>query len=416
MGRDRRDSPRGRGGVTVEWTCPDCKHVADLAKFYVKVHSDTDNERWDYVCPKCHHFLPDGTEQPRRPGTVPRITLQHKKTKDKIYFYIPTPKQVRAHLATQRNVMYGGRAGTGKSIWLRNEAYMRCMNRPNYRVLLLRRNITELRDTHLDKAEIEAPQLGAKWIAQGATGQYTVVFPNGSRLRFGHCETDASVKMYLSSEYDCIMIDEGATFTEYAARFIKSRLRTSKKGVVPIVRIGSNPGAMWLYRYYIKKDITTDEDPSYRAEDYHFIDANISDNVHLNMEEYEQALNGLPSEALRRMYRDGDWLAVEGQFFSEWTVRNRENGRQWHVLKELPYLDGVRIDRVPWIQYVRVVDWGYDPDPGVCTWFALMPNGWCVAMKEYTFRKRIASLVADDIVEQSVLPDGQKMKVIMTIG
>src|SRR5689334_3362911 len=119
------------------WTCPTCQHTGDLPSFYVKVCTDTDDERWDYVCPSCTHFLPDGTETPRRPGTVPRITLQEKRSKKKLYFYIPTPKQVEAHLAPQRNVMYGGRAGTGKSIWLRMEAYMRCLARPGYRVLLL---------------------------------------------------------------------------------------------------------------------------------------------------------------------------------------------------------------------------------------------------------------------------------------
>lgn len=379
--------------------------MAALAAFYVTVLPSTDDERHDYVCPSCGVFLTN----------IPRINLQDKKTGAISYFYIPHPKQVEGHMAPERNVMYGGRAGVGKSLWERMDAYMRCLARPGYRCLLLRRNITELRDTHLDKAELEAPLLGAKWHAASATGQYTVVFDNGSRLRFGHCETDASVKQYLSSEFDAIYLDEGATFTEYAARFIKSRLRTTKKGVIPICRIGSNPGAMWLYRYYISKDITKEEDPSYNPKDYRFIAAAMTDNVHVNLEEQEMALNQLPTEALRKMYRDGDWLAVEGQFFVEWTPRSRENGREWHILKEMPKIFGpdgaTPIDRVPWIRYVRVVDWGYDPDPGVCTWWALLPKGRCVAVLEYTFERTITAKVAKNIVEKS-----RNKTITMTIG
>jgi len=384
----------------VQWTCTACAWKAPLEGFYRKVEVGTDEERWDYVCPTCH----------ATPTNIPRLTYVDKQTKKLVYFYTPTPKQTEAHLSPQRNVMYGGRAGVGKSLWLRMEAHMRCLARPGYRVLLLRRNITELRDTHLDKAETEAPLLGAKWHAASATGQYTVVYGNGSRLRFGHCETDASVKQYLSSEFDCIMLDEGATFTEFAARFIKSRLRTAKKGVIPMVRIGSNPGAMWLYNYYIAKDVTAEDDPSYNPDHYRFISASRTDNVHVNIEEQELALNQLPTEALRKMYRDGDWLAVEGQFFTEWTPR-QPDGRAWHCLQELPTIENVPINRVPWINFVRVVDWGYDPDDGVCTWWALLPHGRCLATQEYTFKLTVTSKVAEEILRRS-----QGLKITMTIG
>ncbi len=370
----------------MNWTCHGCQHEAPLTAFYKKDETET----WDYICPSCGttdnaHLL------------IPRIDLNPPKA-ERVRFYIPSPKQVLLHLARAKNVLWGGRAGTGKSHGLRNDAYMRCLTVPGYRILLLRRQFTELKDTHLDKAAYEAEKLGARWRA----ADYTVVFSNGSRLRFGHCETDASVQMYLSSEFDCIMYDEGSTFTEYSYRFINSRLRTAKKGVVPCVRIGSNPGAMWLYGYFIAKDITEEDDPSYNPDDYEFIPTDIADNPHVNIEEQQLRLNSLPSEALRRMYRDGDWTAVEGQFFTDWTPKNRETHTPWHCIQELPTIDDVTVDRLKWIEIVRSLDWGYSPDEGVCIWWLCMPKGRYLALKEFAFKELIPRKAALAIKERSV--------------
>lgn len=364
----------------MNWTCHGCQHEGPIAAFFVKGEDDVR----DYVCPSC------GTTDNEH-LKIPRIDLGKEPTR--IRFYVPNPKQILLHLAKAKNVLWGGRAGTGKSHGLRNDAYMRCLTVPGYRVLLLRRQFTELKDTHLDKAAYEAEKLGAKWRA----ADYTVVFSNGSRLRFGHCETDASVQMYLSSEFDCIMYDEGSTFTEYAVRFINSRLRTAKKGVIPCVRVGSNPGAMWLYRYYIAKDITADEDPSYDVDDYEFIPTDMSDNPHVNLEEQQLRLNSLPSEALRRMYRDGDWTAVEGQHFSEFKSRLPETQEDWHAIQELPTIDGVSVDKLGWIDCVRSLDWGYDPDEGVCLWTLCLPGGRYIVYKELTFKLLIPRKAAEKI-------------------
>jgi hypothetical protein len=387
----------------VNWTCRACTHEAPLETFYRKYPDET----WDYECPRCQ--TADNTHL-----QIPRLDLRNARGQIVRKFYVPTPKQVEMHLCPARNLLWGGRAGTGKSWALRHDAYMRCLSIPGYRVLMLRRQFTELRDTHLDKAGIEVEQLtgdAKNWRAS----ENTAIFPhpNGppSRLRFGHCENDDAVRQYLSSEFDLIIYDEGSTFTEYSYRFINSRLRTAKPGVTPMVRIGSNPGAMWLYRYYIEKDITKDEDPSYRKQDYQFIPATIEDNPHVNVEEQELRLNALPSEALRQMYRDGNWLAVEGQFFHEWRPKDPESGRPWHVVYELPNVDGVPVDEVPWIKVVAVVDWGYDPDPGTCILYACLPSGRYIAFREYTFRRTIPPVVADRCVELC-----RPFKVIYRIG
>lgn len=302
---------------------------------------------------------------------------------------------------------------TGKSHWLRMDGHLRCLARPKFRALLLRRNMTELRDTHLDKLTLEAETLGAVYRAS----ETTIVYPNGSRFRFGHCDDDNALKHYLSSEFDLILLDEGATFTEFQARWIQSRLRTLKSsGIVPMVRIGSNPGAMWLVDYYIDKTVSEEHDPSYEPKDYHFIPATITDNPHVNLAEQELRLNGLPSEALRRMYRDGDWHAIEGQFFTDWKPTIRDSGKPWHVIPELPRMrDGGKEKRlldVPWIEIVRSIDWGFAYEqPGVVGWYACLPGGCYIKFKEEVFHNLTPSQLAKKVKTLSA-----GMKVRYTVG
>lgn len=377
------------------WVCDHaaCKHRASLAAFWVQ-------ETREYRCPSCL----------QEPGNIPVIYPKNPKTGQVNRFYTPTPKQILALLCPARNLLWGGRAGTGKSHWLRCEAYMRCLTIPGYRALLLRRQFTELRDTHLDKAALEAGLFGATYRAS----EFTVVFSNGSRLRFGHCENDDAVKTYLSSEFDWIGFDEGSTFTEYAFRFICSRLRTAKTNVIPLCRIGSNPGAQWLYRLFIAKDLTEEEWPTYKPDDYCFIPATIDDNPHVNIAEQEARLAALPSEALRKMYRDGDWTAVEGQMFDEWRrstidATDIENPTMvpWHVITDLPQAlnpttgEHEPIDVSPVIPMTVVMDWGYDPDPCVVIWYAHMPGGRFIAVQEWVCRKTLPREVAKGIIARS---------------
>lgn len=328
-------------------------------------------------------------------------------------FYIPTWKQLEAHLCPVRNLYWGGRVGTGKSVMLRNDGHIRCLSKPKFRALLLRRNMTELRDTHLDKLALEAETLGAVYRAS----ETTIVYPNGSRFRFGHCDDDNALKHYLSSEFDIIYLDEGATFTEFQARWIQSRLRTLEdSGITPMMRIGSNPGAMWLVDYFIDKTVSAEHDPSYEPKDYHFIRATVDDNPHVNRAELELRLNGLPSEALRRMYRDGDHHAVDGQFFTNWMPVNRETGKPWHVVAEVPRTmirgRSVSLLDVPWIEIVRSLDWGFAYEqPGVVGWYACLPGGSYLKFKEWVFHGLTPSQLAKGIVERS-----RGMKVRYTVG
>lgn len=273
---------------------------------------------------------------------------------------------------------------------------MRCFSQPGYRALLLRRTYPELADTHIERVILEVAQFKALGLGveYGRT-EYKLRFGNGSVLQFGHCEDDSTVSKYLSTEYDAIYFDEASTFEERHYLWISSRARSTKPGVVAIVRCGSNPGgigALWLKRRYIDKDITFEEDEAYEQDDYEFIPSRLTDNPHLG-EDYRKRLLALPSPALRRAYLYGEWDVFEGQEFAEFKHAD-------HVIDELPTINGKPITEIPWIECFRAIDWGYT-DNGVCGWYACLPDGRLIKFKEYVFKTTIAKQVAKTIREMS---------------
>jgi hypothetical protein len=308
-------------------------------------------------------------------------------------FYVPSAKQNVFHLAAEPNVLYGGAAGGGKSHAIRMDAYMRCMSQPGYRALLLRRTWRELETTHIERVIAEAPQLGATYYKS----EYRLRFPNGSVIEFGHVEDDRALSQYLSTEYDAIYFDELVSFTERQFKFIASRARSTKPGVRPVIRAGTNPGGAnseWVKRYFITKDVDPERDPDYNPDDYRYIPATLRDNPYID-KSYESRLRALPSEALRRAYLEGDWNCFEGQYFTEFRPQD-DYGNPWHVVDELPTIDGRPVDELPWIEQFRALDWGYR-DPGVCGWYAVLPDGRIIKTQEYVFKEQTPSQVAREI-------------------
>jgi hypothetical protein len=281
--------------------------------------------------------------------------------------YSPTAKQLVFHNAGARNVLYGGAAGGGKSHALRWDAYIRCLARANYRCLLLRRTYPELESTHLEMVPVD--------LAEGLPGVFLksdrkVEFPNGSVLRFGHCEDEAAVAKYLSTEYDAIYFDELVTFTEKQFLMIRSRARSTKPGVKPVIRAGTNPGgpeSHWVRRRFIWQDVTAKEDPRYRPEDYLYVPATLDDNPHIDQAEYAANLESLPEE-LARAYRFGDWDIFPGQYFGEWRKAVHVSPEPvWHP-----------------VEYPRVLcmDWGY-VKAGYLGWVVQTPEGHAYLEDEY---------------------------------
>lgn len=308
----------------------------------------------------------------------------------KVVLYQPTEKQVAFHECGARNVLYGGAAGGGKSHALRWDAYMRCLSLPHYRALLLRRTYPELENTHLEQVPVDlAEGLPAEFLKS----ERKVRFRNGAVLTFGHCEDEGAVAKYLSTEYDAIYFDELVTFTEKQFLMIRSRARSTKPGVRPVIKAGTNPGgpeSHWVRRRFIWQDVTAKEDPRYRPEDYAYVPATLDDNPHIDQAEYAANLESLPEE-LARAYRFGDWDIFPGQYFGEWRKTKDVDGKTvgWHVSLE-------HIDYPADLPRVLSLDWGFVKN-GVCGSWVLLPDGHVYREHEYVFARTLAADVGQEI-------------------
>jgi len=306
--------------------------------------------------------------------------------------------------------MSGG-AGSGKSMCMRWDAYMRCLAIPRYQVLILRRTMPELRRSHLQEVPFDAEKLGLGPNAWHATHN-ELRFPNGSKVTFGHVEDEKAVSVYLSSEYDAIYWDELCTFTQAQFLFISSRARSSKPGFrgKEVIRAGTNPigvGAGWVKKMFIDKSVTHDELPGYDPDAYENIHSTLDDNPYLS-EEYAKSLLSLPTEALRNAMRHGEWT-VEGQFFQEF--RPTVDGVGWHVIEHLPTFRGRPMIEV--CDVVRAIDWGYSRagNPGYCGWFAVLPDHSAILFQEYVFSETLPADAAREILRRSA-----GMKVSYTVA
>lgn len=305
------------------------------------------------------------------------------------YLFIPLPKQAAFFEAVlsqvYRRILFGGAAGVSKSHGMRWLAHYLCLKYPGFKVLLLRRKFPQLEESHLSRVEPEALQLGAVYMRAERLVRYT----NQSRLKFGHCAEKGDEVNYLSDEYDLILFDEETTFEESQIVLISSRARTSRTDWKPMVAGGTNPGgpsAPYCISHFLNKNPDPKQYPHYRPADYCYIAGTLDDNPYLN-ESYELSLDDLPTE-LREAYRFGNWEIFPGQYFKEWR-------RAVHTAE---LIIPAKVNRF------CAIDWGY-AKPGVCLWFAMLPDGDLYVEDEYVFVETIAAEVAKTIVQRNKARD-----------
>lgn len=316
--------------------------------------------------------------------------------------YEPLPHQIPFHASNAPNLLALGTRGTGKSKQLRWDAIIRCLMFPNFRALIVRRTMPELRRSHLAYIEHEMMLLTGSARSFLSTTSMAK-FPNGSTLVFAHCETEADVLNFLSSEYGFIGFDELSTFT--LDQFLKISAAAREPLEAPykaVVRCGSNPlgpGAEWMYDWFVDKTVDMGDYPDYHPDDFEMQFSRLEDNTTINAKDYAARLSNLP-EHVRRAWLYGERV-VEGSYFTEFR-KTLDTGEPWHAINEVPTIDGVPIYRVPWLSIYRCIDWGYDPDPAVCIWIAVLPDKRAIAFKERHWKRTLAQDVAIDIKRESV--------------
>lgn len=332
------------------------------------------------------------------------LGLRRTKTEPYTWFYKPAPRAVWMHASMLPNMLYGGARGGAKSHSARWDAYRHCHAIPEFRAIIMRRTHEELKRNHVDKCKVESARINSFYgeeVMDLNTTDHELRFPkNGSKIIFAHCQNPGDEEKYLSDEYDAFYPDEMATFEKSQIVAVAGSLRSTKPGVLARLIGTSNPGGahtLWLKRWYIDRVVPFEENPRYNPLKYGFIPSWLYDNPYLmdpdgTYTTYEDRLYAYDEERRKQLLL-GDWSALAGQFFPEFIADENRVGT--HV-EEFDIPRGCKIER--WI------DWGYDPNPGVCYWVACLPNGRLYVLYEWVFNgqgrpKMVPAEVAKKIKE-----------------
>ncbi len=328
---------------------------------------------------------------------TPVITIPTPEGEEKT-LYAAWPHQVAFHESKTKNLLALGTRGTGKSLMLRWDAIIRCLMIPNFRALIIRRSMPELRESHLAYIPAEMRALGQEYLTTFSTAR----FENGSTLVFRSCEHDSDILNFLSSEYGFIGFDELSTFTlEQFLKISASARAPEGAGYKALIRAGSNPlgvGADWMYDWFVDKTVRYEDFPYYRPDDFEMQFSTLHDNPSLDVAEYTATLRNLP-EHVRRAWLDGERIS-EGMYFMDFHKKT-ESGEPWHVIPTLPTWRGEPLFNHSWLRVYRAIDWGYFPDPAVCLWMIVLPNRRTIVFKERSWRRTLAKDVAAEIKRES---------------
>lgn len=322
----------------------------------------------------------------------PLIKDEYEGDLDVIFEPNPGP-QTEFLAATEREVLYGGAAGGGKSYALLADP-LRYAHIPQSRKLLVRKTNDELRELVFKSKEMYPRAFkGAKWKQQESTW----VFPSGAEIWFTYLDRDEDALRYQGQAFNWIGFDELTHWaTPFAWNYLRSRLRTTRDDLPLSMRATTNPGnagAWWVRELFIDaapwntpfwaRDLDTGKILRYPPDHAkageplflrRFIPARLTDNPYLTKSgEYEANLLSLP-EHQRRMLLEGDWDVVEGAAFPEFR-------RSVHVCEPFDIPTG-------WMRF-RAADWGYS-SPACCLWFAVDWDGTIYVYREIYVKKKNA--------------------------
>jgi len=283
--------------------------------------------------------------------------------------YKPSKLQKMFHESKADEILFGGAAGGGKTTAIIADALFKCLKHKNINAYVFRRTYKELEDIIIPTARSLIPEQTGKYNAK----EHSIVFKNGSEMRFRHCFKSSDMYKYQGAEINFLYIDELTHFTKEIYDYLKTRLRANiKLDIIPKIRCTSNPGGVghtWVKKRFIdmEQPFSIREEIVYssaiekqKVHGIQYIPAKVTDNPHIG-EDYIFELERKP-ENLRKALLTGDWNTFAGQAFPEWTDNPSGylNGKFSHVIK--------RFDIPKDWSVFRSFDFGYSKPFSVLWW------------------------------------------------
>jgi hypothetical protein len=286
--------------------------------------------------------------------------------------------------APEKDVLYGGAAGGGKSFAMLIDPLRYC-HISEHRALILRRSMPELREL-IDKSRELYPKAfkGAKFKEVEKLWQ----FPSGAKIEFGFLERDADVYRYQGQAYSWIGFDEITHLpTEFGWNYLASRLRTTNPELGTYLRCTANPGGVgagWVKKRYVEP---AEENKSFLGHDgltRKFIPARLQDNPYLAEDgEYERMLQSLPA-IQRKQLLEGNWDISEGAAFAEFDP-------SIHIVP--PF------DLPSWWERLKGIDYGYASE-SCCLWGVIDPEDKTLIIYRELYRKGLTGEALGDTLTQ----------------
>lgn len=297
--------------------------------------------------------------------------------------------------APEREVLYGGAKGGGKSYALLVDPLRYCNSR-HTRALIIRRSTPDLRDMVAKALHIYPkayPQ--ARWLAH----QNMWIFPSGARIEFTFCETASDLPRFQGINMTYAGLDEAAShpYLPELLNYIRSNIRSvDPVNAPPMLRMTANPGE--VSSHYLRKEFVERAQSNTTFWDHikifdirtkthrnvsiskKYIPATVFDNEYLLQDDsYLATLASLP-ETKRKQWLEGNWFVSEMSAFPEFDEHQ-------HVVTpfEIPR---------DW-KRVKGQDWGFSSN-GAVYWGAVKPNGQLVIYREFVFQKKDAMMVAQE--------------------
>ena len=349
---------------------------------------------------------PTPTASPKENKTVPAVPMAapfDTEVAQDIVFQPNAGPQTEFLSSSEREVLYGGAAGGGKSYAMLADP-LHGLNSPNFSGLLVRHTTEELREL-IQKSQELYPRAvpGIKWSERKSQW----ISPRGGRLWMSYLDKDMDVTRYQGQAFNWIGFDELTQWSSpYAWDYMRSRLRSANAAELGLyMRATTNPGGLghqWVKKMFIDpsplrepfwatnietgeeirfpKGHTKEGQPLFRRR---FIPASLFDNPYLaESGDYEAMLLSLP-EHQRKQLLEGNWDVNEGAAFPEFN-------RKIHVVD--PY-------KIPtnWTKF-RACDYGYGSHTGV-VWLAVAPDESLVIYRELYCSKVTATDLADMILD-----------------
>lgn len=291
--------------------------------------------------------------------------------------YKAQPRQLDFHESAYKYRLYGGSAGSGKSLALLMEAVRQCLAVSGWTALILRESYNELQQSQILRFKTLVPADLYKWSER----QNQATFINGSTLRFGYLDSDDRVTIYQGDEYGFIGFDELTHFSLFQWSYLTSRNRwvppypwpENEPKPQPNMAGATNPGGrghQWVRALWVdKKPAPEMEAYEYDPELYEFIPAKVTDNPALmeSNPEYVKSLERLPT-ALRAALLDGSWDILAGAFYDRWSRDRMVVARHGDEEPE-------------WCPRWAAIDWGYD-HPSAVLWAVKGEDGRTLVYRE----------------------------------